>query len=173
MASVSLYFIRHGIAAERGTYANDAERPLTDEGRKKTRQVAKRLHELGLRFDLLITSPLVRAEQTAAIFQATAHDTAKYYLPVQVSEFLAPDRNFTDWFDQFQQNLKHQSGNLAVGLIGHEPDLSAWAEILVWGEVRSVLVLKKAGVIGLSLPEQDSPIGNSLLFLLIPPKLLI
>jgi len=173
MASVSLYFIRHGIAAERGTYANDAERPLTYEGRKKTRQVAKRLHELGLRFDLLITSPLVRAEQTAAIFQATAHDTAKYDLPVQVSEFLAPDRNFTDWFDRFQQNLKQQSGDLAVGLIGHEPDLSAWAEILVWGEVRSVLVLKKAGVIGLSLPEQDSPIGNSLLFLLIPPKLLI
>jgi phosphohistidine phosphatase len=43
----------------------------------------------------------------------------------------------------------------------------------LWGEVRSVLVLKKAGVIGLALPEPDDPIANSLMFLLVPPKILL
>ena len=64
----SLYLIRHGIAEEHGTYEDDTQRPLTDEGRKKTKQVAKRLYDLGLRFDLLQTSPLVRAQQTADVF---------------------------------------------------------------------------------------------------------
>jgi phosphohistidine phosphatase len=54
----SLYFIRHGIAQERSDDIDDGARCLTDEGHKKTRQVAKRLHELGLRFDLIQTSPL-------------------------------------------------------------------------------------------------------------------
>jgi phosphohistidine phosphatase len=170
MTNVSLYLIRHGLAAERDSNINDAERSLTDEGRKKTHQVAKRLHELGLRFDLVQTSPLLRAQQTAEILAETGKS------PVQTSEQLAPDGSFDEWLSWFTgwsaQASKHQS-NLALGIIGHEPDLSTWAEILVWGEVRSVLVLKKAGIIGLSLPDSGSPVRNSLLFLLMPPKLLI
>jgi len=59
-----------------------------------------------------------------------------------------------------------------LGIVGHEPDLSAWAELLVFGEIKGSLVLKKAGIIGITIPEVGLPIGNSLLFLLIPPKLL-
>lgn len=172
MANFSLYLIRHGIAAERGeAYPNDCDRPLTEEGRRKTRQVAKRLATLGLRFDLLLTSPLVRARQTAEIFT----ETVGYDCPLEVSQELAPEGDFDAWLNWWKawQQSKTTSGDVALGLIGHEPDLSTWAEMLVWGDVRSVIVLKKAGVIGLAVPEPTSPVGSSILFLVIPPKLLI
>jgi phosphohistidine phosphatase len=165
----SLYLIRHGIAEERGDYEDDTQRPLTDEGRKKTRQVAKRLYDLGLRFDLLQTSPLVRAQQTADIF------TELFATPVQQSLELAPEGNFETWLSWVTQWLSDhpQPAKASLGIIGHEPDLTSWAEMLIWGEVKGGLVLKKAGLIGLSLPETQPWINNGVLFLLIPPKLLI
>jgi phosphohistidine phosphatase len=165
----SLYLIRHGIAEERGDYEDDTQRPLTDEGRKKTKQVAKRLYDLGLRFDLLQTSPLVRAQQTADIF------TDLFATPVQQSSELAPEGNFETWLSWVTQWLSEhpQPAKASLGIIGHEPDLSSWAEMLIWGEVKGGLVLKKAGIIGLSLPETQPWTNNGVLFLLIPPKLLI
>jgi len=165
----SLYLIRHGIAEERGNYEDDTQRPLTDEGRKKTKQVAKRLYDLGLRFDLLQTSPLVRAQQTADIF------TDLFAAPVQQSLELSPEGNFETWLSWVTQWLSDhpQPAKASLGIIGHEPDLTSWAEMLIWGEVKGGLVLKKAGIIGLSLPETQPWINNGVLFLLIPPKLLI
>jgi phosphohistidine phosphatase len=165
----SLYLIRHGIAEERGNYEDDTQRHLTDEGRKKTKQVAKRLYDLGLRFDLLQTSPLVRAQQTADIF------TELFATPVQQSLELAPEGNFETWLSWVTQWLSDhpQPAKASLGIIGHEPDLTSWAEMLIWGEVKGGLVLKKAGIIGLSLPETQPWTNNGVLFLLIPPKLLI
>ncbi len=62
---MKLYLMRHGLAIERGTFGEDRERPLTSEGIKKTQRVVKQFHKLGLNFDLIVTSPLVRAQQTA------------------------------------------------------------------------------------------------------------
>lgn len=166
----SLYLIRHGIAEERGTYEDDTQRPLTDEGRKKTKQVAKRLYDLGLRFDLLQTSPLVRAQQTADVF-ANVFDGC----PMQQSSELAPKGNLQTWLGSVSEWMDQhpQPAKASLGIIGHEPDLSDWAEMLIWGESRGVLVLKKAGIIGLSIPETQPWTNNGILFLSIPPKLLI
>jgi len=166
----SLYLIRHGIAEERGTYEDDRQRPLTDEGRKKTKQVAKRLYDLGLRFDLLQTSPLVRAQQTSDIFAHVFEGC-----PVQQLSELAPEGSFDDWLKRLATWLAQhpQPARSSLGLIGHEPDLTTWAEMLIWGESKGVLVLKKAGIIGLVLPEMQPWISNGVLFLSIPPKLLI
>jgi phosphohistidine phosphatase len=160
-----LYLIRHGLAGEHGSYANDDERPLTDEGRSKTKQVAKRLHELGIRFDLIQTSPLVRAQQTAEILQA-----AKLSHQLEISSDLAPNGRFERWTGWWQQ---WQQGGKKLAIVGHEPNLGEWAEQLVWGEVRHQLIVKKTSVIGLFLPESGSPVGNSQLFWLTPPKLLL
>ena len=166
----SLYLIRHGLAEERGNYDDDTQRPLTDEGRKKTKQVAKRLYDLGLRFDLLQTSPLVRARQTSDIFANVFSEC-----PVQQSSELAPEGSFDDWLTGANTWLSQQPQptRVSLGIIGHEPDLTTWAEMLVWGEAKGALVLKKAGIIGLALPEIQPWTGNSILFLSIPPKLLI
>jgi phosphohistidine phosphatase len=165
---MELYFIRHGIAAEREDYANDEERPLTRIGRQKTNKVAKQLRHRDLRFDLILTSPLVRARETASILQDAG-------LGSQVEEFpcLAPNgdiRAWVSWLEKWWQNI---NSDPCLALVGHQPDLGNWAEILVWGDVREKLILKKAGVIGLSIPKTKMPVGQSELFLLISPKWLL
>ncbi len=165
---MELYLIRHGIAADREAYSNDEERPLTDKGRQKTGKVAKQLHKQGLHFDLILTSPLVRARETATILQDAD-------LSSQVKEFtgLAPDGDINTWVSWLREWQQNATGDQCVALVGHQPDLGNWAETLVWGEAKEKLVLKKAGVIGLNIPESNTPIGQSELFLLISPKWLL
>ncbi len=166
MAKIELYLIRHGLAVERGTYVNDDERPLTQDGIRKTRRVAKRLFELNIRFSLILTSPLPRARQTADILQT-------YRLSAQIEESptLAPGGDLAIWLS-WLQNWR-QAGGDCLALVGHEPDLGEWAETLIWGSARQNLIVKKAGVIGLLLPEVESPVGRSQLFWLAPPRLML
>jgi phosphohistidine phosphatase len=165
VSTFELYIVRHGLAGERGTYANDDERPLTDEGICKTKRVANRLHELGLRFDLILTSPLVRARQTADILQHAGLSSK-----LEESTYLVPGGDFNGWLNWLQQWQQERGKCLAI--VGHEPDLGEWAERLTWGEARQQLILKKAGVVGLILPQSGSPVGRSQLFWLTPPRLL-
>jgi phosphohistidine phosphatase len=166
MAQIDLYIIRHGLAGEHGTYANDAERPLTEEGRQKTRQVAKRLREFDLHFDLILTSPLVRAQQTAEILKDVGL-TAQ----LEQADYLAPGGAIALWVDWLASWQPSKNASLAI--VGHEPDLSSWAEHLLWGEVKGVLELKKAGVIGLRLLNHKAPMSGSALFWLTPPRFLL
>ncbi len=164
--STNIYFIRHGIAADAENYATDAERPLTEIGDRKTHKIAQKFKQLGLHFNLILTSPLVRANQTAKILQANK-------LSSKVEEFipLAPGGDINLWL-QWLETWQPQA-NRELALVGHQPNLVNWAEILIWGEARQVLILKKAGVIGVSLPEVGSPVGNSQMFWLTPPKFLL
>jgi phosphohistidine phosphatase len=161
---MELYIIRHGIAAEKMEYPNDAERPLIDKGRRKTEQVTQRLLEIGIHFDLILASPLVRARQTAEILH-------KGGLSDQIEEFqpLAPDGDIQAWIDWWQHSPYHTE-NACLALVGHEPDLGNWAQMLIWGQRQEKLELKKSGIIGIQLPINDDPIGNSTLFLLTSPK---
>ena len=162
---IELYLIRHGLAGEFGTYTNDDERPLTEDGKKKTCLVAKRLMDLGLQFDLILTSPLTRARQTSDILVEIGLSTQW-----QEANYLASG-SITPWLDWLEAWTPGNQERLA--LVGHEPSLSTWAELLAWGEVKGAVELKKAGVIGLSLPETGSPIGRSTLFWLTPPRFLL
>lgn len=164
---MELYLIRHGIATERGAETLDEDRSLTELGREKTRKVASRLQKLGIRFDSILTSPLVRSRQTAEILRDCGLSSQ-----LEESAYLAPDGDIytklRGWLEQRQL-----SSDTKLALVGHQPDLGQWAEILVWGEAREALVLKKAGIIGLTLPETGSPVGRSQLFWLSPPKFLL
>jgi phosphohistidine phosphatase len=161
-----LYLIRHGIAADRGSYEQDEERPLTPTGDRKTCKVAQRLKQLGIKFDRILSSPLVRARQTAEILQRQGLSSN-----LEVFAALSPEGDIQDWLDWYDRYGKTINQNIA--LVGHQPDLGKWTEILVWGEARERLVVKKAGVIGISLPETSSLVGNSELFWLTPPKFLL
>ncbi|HIK09986.1 MAG TPA: phosphohistidine phosphatase SixA [Oscillatoriaceae cyanobacterium M33_DOE_052] len=171
---MKLYFIRHGIAADKGNYPQDEDRPLTDKGEKKTRQVAERLREIDATFDLILTSPLLRAHQTALILQEMGLTPA-----VKISTSLAPGGDIHNWLSWLSQ--WRSEGGTDLGLVGHQPDLGDWAQILIWGEVASAtpdgvrepIVLKKAGILGLNLPHSGDPVGNSELFWLTSPKLLL
>ena len=163
---MELYLIRHGIAQERDFAIKDNDRTLTKVGQDKTKEVAKRLYNFGLRFDLILTSPLARSLQTAEIFTQMQLSSQ-----LQVSPDLSPNGNIHSWLNSLQQQNYPSTSKLA--LIGHQPDLGAWASMLVWGEAKEALILKKAGIIGLNLPTMRSPIGQSQMFLLTPPKFLI
>jgi phosphohistidine phosphatase len=86
---------------------------------------------------------------------------------------LAPAGDIQTWLSWLEQWRQTDSGTLVLALVGHQPNLGQWAEILVWGEARDGIALKKAGVVGLTLPETGAPIGRSQLFLLTQPKFLL
>jgi phosphohistidine phosphatase len=164
---MQLYLIRHGIAAEREIYSNDEERPLIAEGIKKTEKVALRLQEIGVKFDIILTSPLVRAYQTAEILlKKGAGSHLELFSP------LAPDGDFRElqeWLSSYREK-RYNDGAKTVAAVGHQPDLGNWAELLIWGDIRDRLALKKSGVIGLDLPSQGDCVACSNLFLLTSPK---
>ncbi|MFM7791180.1 MAG: phosphohistidine phosphatase SixA, partial [Microcystis panniformis] len=120
-----------------------------------------------VKFDLILTSPLVRAVQTAEILQ-------KAGLSSKIEQFnpLSPNGNIQDWV-QWWQKSDYQREENAIALVGHEPDLGYWTEMLVWGKFQGKLSVKKAGIIGLEVPNQENPLGKCQLFWLTAPKLLL
>lgn len=164
---MQVYLVRHGIAAPRGTYSHDEKRPLTDIGRKKTVKVAKRLLSVKVKFDLILSSPLVRASQTAEIFQQEGLSKT-----IDIFSPLKPEGNIEHWLTWLQSwQLDNEKRTLA--LVGHQPNLGDWAEMLIWGTIKQQIVVKKSGVIGLQLPNIGTPISRSSLFLLLSPKWII
>ena len=137
-----LYLVRHGIAVDKTDpkAPPDAERPLTAKGVQKTRAAALGLKELGVKPEVLISSPYVRAAQTAEIFaEALGFPTAK----VRVTEALKPPSNPAD----FIKELAHLKAK-EVMCFGHAPHLDQLIAQLVGG--RGVFTeLKKAGVASL------------------------
>jgi phosphohistidine phosphatase len=171
---LKLYLIRHGLAGEYGSYFDDRVRPLTLEGQQKTHKVAKKLLNLGLKFDLILSSPLLRAKETAEILQQVGLSSQ-----LETSKLLSPEGDLSSWLEWLNQWMTKSSdcsrdklGQRTLALVGHEPNLSNWAETLLWGKAENKFILKKAGIIGLILPEQ-SPIGNSQVFWVTNPKLLL
>ena len=161
--SKQVYLIRHGIALDRALSDADETRPLTEEGQKKTQKIAEAIKSVGVTFDIVLTSPLLRAAQTAEILRDTGlSQTLETFSP------LAPDGRIEDWVTWWESWEKG-----TVALVGHEPNLGNWAELLIWGKAEGKLVVKKAGIIGLNCPENQSPLGNSELFLLNSPKWLL
>jgi len=160
-----VFFIRHGAAAEPGSFPDDGERPLTTKGREETARVAKRLVKLGVAFDRLLASPLVRARETAEILQA-----AGLAERVEEAAFLAREYRVEALADELEVWRRAGGGDLA--LVGHEPTLSRWAETLVWGDCRDKLALRKAGIIAVELPPSGHLVGRCALLWLTSPKLL-
>jgi phosphohistidine phosphatase len=160
---MDIYLIRHGIAADPSEY-DDRDRPLTDKGREKTERVAEKIRQVGIKFDLILTSPLIRAKQTAQILlEVGLTNLVEEFIP------LSPGGNLQEFLQTWAESDYGKTEG-AIALVGHQPDLTDWAEQLIWGEIREKLILKKAGIIGLSVPPVASPFGQCQLFLLTSPK---
>jgi phosphohistidine phosphatase len=163
-----LYLIRHGIAAERGTYADDAERPLTRDGIEKTRRAANGLARL-LDGDaaptLLLTSPLVRAVQTTELF-AEPFDPPP---DVAHCEPLGGGCRHKQVTSAVNDALA--GGAEAIGLVGHEPDMSDLAGWLLAGGRGFELEFKKAAVCRIDFDGRVSA-GRGRLKWFLPPRAL-
>src|ERR1044071_8278792 len=141
---MNLYIVRHAIAVERGTpgYEEDGQRPLTEAGRRKMKKIVKGLSQLDLDLDLILSSPYVRARDTAKILAGEF----KLKGNVALSDNLIPPGNFEKLIEEIHQ--KYNVNNLA--LVGHEPMLSSLVSWLTTGNTDLRLTLKKGGVAFLS-----------------------
>lgn len=158
-----IYFIRHGIAESRSMEKDDSHRILTSKGITKTQKVAQKLSCLDIKFDVILTSPYVRAKETAILLQQ-----AKLASEIIEHSALTPEGNILEWINWLQNSDYNNSSSIA--LVGHQPDFSNWVELLVFGEIKGKLVVKKSGIIGIKILDLSNPIGNSELFLLAGPK---
>jgi phosphohistidine phosphatase len=149
---MEVYFLRHGEADWPEWKKSDDERPLTKRGKKEMRDVAKFLDRLKVRPDLIVTSPLPRAAQTAEI----AADYLKAKL--RKDELLAPGFGAS----KLRTVLKRHRARVLM-LVGHEPDFTQVISELTGASIK----LSKAGV---ALVDVDPESEEGKLLWLFPPK---
>jgi phosphohistidine phosphatase len=149
---MQLYFLRHGEADWPHWTRPDDERPLTDFGKKEVRQVAKFLDCLKVKPNVVVTSPLPRALQTAEV----AADQLKTKL--RQDEALEPGFGISEL-----RTLLKRHGSKALMLVGHEPDFTSVISALTGASLK----LSKAGV---ALVDFDPETEKGRLLWLFPPK---
>ncbi len=138
--------MRHGVAVPKDLvqYA-DEQRPLTPKGRRKVRIVAEAMSLLKLRFDAIITSPLVRARQTAQLVA----EEFEYEKRIVECEHLATGdhQKLIEWLKE------EMSSKNKLLLVGHEPYLGELTGLLTAGNPSAGVAFKKAGLAFLEVPE--------------------
>ena len=163
---MNLYILRHGIAVERGEagFKTDADRPLLPKGRRQLRQIASAMQNMGLDFDLVLSSPFLRARQTAEIVAPSFKAKKR----LAFSDELTPDGD--------PKVLIRQLNDLApapenVLLVGHEPYLSRLVGLLISGGETAGLELKKGGLCKLEAEALRSGRCAMLTWLLTPKQM--
>jgi phosphohistidine phosphatase len=159
---VRLLIIRHGKAEDRSPKRKDTSRRLTGAGRKAMRKAARGLREIAPEIDVLVTSPLARARETAEIV-AEALGVGR----IVEQKLLAPEgdkRALIAW-------LGKQAPRSTVALVGHEPDLSALAGLLVCASERPRIALKKGACYLIEFSHGPAAGKGMLLWLLQPSQL--
>ena len=158
---MKLFLVRHGIALDglNAEVRSDAQRPLTLEGRDETEQVAKGLKKSGVKIDHLVSSPLVRARQTAEIF----HEVFKLEKEIEICHALAPGGHHTDLYKVLKASKQE-----SIALFGHEPDMGELAQTLLCADF--AIPFKKAGVCRIDVFEMP-PSSPGILKWFMPPKI--
>lgn len=154
---IKLYLMRHGIAADIGEAGviNDEDRPLTPEGRARMKQAAEGLRQLNLKLNLILTSPLLRARQTAEVVAEVLELQHK----VKIIESLAPGRGFINGEGGHAEiflELGAYQFDRAL-LVGHMPDMTELASFLLTGNRNLNIEFRKGGLCAIevsSLPPR-------------------
>ncbi|MCW8917780.1 MAG: histidine phosphatase family protein [Gammaproteobacteria bacterium] len=156
-----LLVVRHAIAEERAPGMDDALRPLTAEGRNRMVVASRGLQRQHENIDTLLSSPLLRARQTAEILAGNyPHAT------LQTCAALTPDLGSSKLV-----RALNQTGGTSLAIVGHEPGLSRLITALICGEEGDGFVLKKGGAALLRFTDQIALGEGSLQWLLTPRQL--
>jgi len=147
-----IYIFRHGeaLSKEDPSITSDSERPLVEEGIKRTRQAAEGLKNMGIEFDAVFTSPWLRAKQTAQIACEVLEDTDR----LQVMDELAGDRTIEAVMNALVKHSQLEN----VMLVGHNPLLSDLAAYLMSHSTHMNVDLKKSGMVAIEverIPPKD------------------
>jgi phosphohistidine phosphatase len=144
---MELYFLRHGLAGRNGDpqYKDDSLRPLTDEGRKKLQRAVRGMKALELAFDAVLSSPYVRARQTAEVaaegYKIKDIHLTKNLLPPATAKSLVQEIN----------KLFPRAGRVLA--VGHEPHMTAMMSELLQSPRPLAIDFKKGGLSCLTLIE--------------------
>jgi phosphohistidine phosphatase len=157
-----LYIMRHGIAVIRGpsTMMDDAKRPLTPEGKQKMREIASGLAQAGIDVDWIVSSPLVRAMETAEIVS----EALKSQPPLDACEALRPG-TAPEALIAF---LARRSNRRRVLVVGHEPDLGQLAARLIGAGRNANMPFKKGGCCHITFSEFPPKAPGRLVWWLTP-----
>jgi phosphohistidine phosphatase len=141
-----LYIMRHGLAEEPTPKGDDAARQLTAEGADKIRKAAAGLRAAGFTFEMILTSPITRAIETAKIVASEFDELRPRTLP-ELTTGASPN-------GAMEALIKLQLPERVIA-VGHEPTLSRLASLLLSGSSESMEIrLKQGGVIALEFGDR-------------------
>lgn len=161
---IDLYFLRHGKAVEPGSFGagDDFSRQLTERGIDEIEAAAEAFERLGVKPDVILISPLVRAKQTAEIVAKRLGLKKRLVVAEPLSSGCDLDR--------LRNLLAQHSDANKVMLVGHEPDFSSMVGELIGGGGASVEI-KKASLAAVKASRSVRP-GSGTLRWLLPPRVL-
>lgn len=161
-AAYEFYMMRHGAAVTRGTagFSDDSKRPLTPEGKKKMQRIARGLRRLGFDPDWIVTSPLLRAVETAEIVAASLPTK----VPLDLCDALRPAGSP----ESLVAFLAKHANRKRVLVVGHEPDLSQMAARLIGSSRHANLGFKKGGCCLITFTEFPPKSPGELVWWLTP-----
>ena len=155
----TLLLVRHAIAEERGAaWPDDTVRPLTQKGEIRMREIARRLKAIGETADVVVSSPLKRAKDTALILM---REWSKSSDVEEIAE-LAPGHTPAH---TIKAVAAEATGN-RIALVGHEPDLGQFAAWLIGA--KQPVPFKKGGVARIDLESLSRPREGQLIWLATP-----
>jgi phosphohistidine phosphatase len=139
-----IYLIRHAIAEERGdAWPDDSKRPLTSDGADRMKKAARGLARLDVAIDVVITSPLVRARQTAEIVAGILEP----HPSIVTIDSLAPGGGYAAIVADLQKHARRAR----LALVGHEPGIGELAARLIGS--RHPVPFKKGAVCRIDVDE--------------------
>lgn len=164
---MELFVIRHGIAEPLSATNefSDEKRALTLEGRSRMREAIKGLAKLGVEFDLILTSPLRRAVETAEVVAASL-GVGK--IDIKQTPHLAPGASTEQLFAE----IKSYAGVETVALIGHQPDLGNLISRIISGAgAVASIQLKKGSICCVNVTETVPTLRGQMMWLSTPRQL--
>lgn len=164
---MNLYLLRHGKAEERDLhrYASDEERPLTGEGIRDMKSAAKGMKALKLSFDIILSSPYIRARETAEIVAGTL----KFKKRLQLTNLLKVDADPGRMVREIENSYSDLENIL---LVGHEPFMSRLASRLIGGREFVSIQFKKGSLAKFSVQAFADEGCASLEWLMTPKQLM-
>lgn len=150
MLTTRLYIIRHAVAEDLAEAEDDHARRLTKKGRKAFARLVRRLAESGMAIDLIATSPLVRARETAAVLA----ETLARQPPVEVVDLLAPG---ADWQALVEWTV--QQGAARVAWVGHNPCVGRLVALTI-GDGSAAVRMHKGAVAAIRLDDGPGQPGE-------------
>jgi phosphohistidine phosphatase len=158
---MTVYFLRHGNAGERrANPVQDEKRPLDKEGIEQCRYMGRLLNSMDTHVDLILSSPLKRSTQSAAM----VGNEIAYELKIELTPALRPGASF----EAFRELLYKVGGLESVMVVGHNPNLSRFLSLLVTGGLsNSAMEMKKGSVARVEIGPK-----RSVLNWLVTPRLI-